>query len=507
MSRARRVIEGLGVSYLSFPIKAGIRLLVTPFYLSRLGPELMGFNSFIGEAMTYFQLMDAGVGTGLTAVVSRDLQPDASDSERESIQRKLRAGGQVQMFFALLSVIGSLVLASLIGSMVSGLPPEYLGMARVCTVLFGLAFALYLSSGVYKAVLIGRQLIAHNTMLSTFAAILGAVVGVLLVGSGWLLYGLAVASLVPAGFFFVQSRVRCRRLGVQIQPTRGPVEMGAAKEVISLSAWILLASFGGMLSMSSARIILGLVSSQGMVAVNEYALLLAAPIMIRLQANRIPAVVRPGLTQLAHSESGTIRAPEIARLLVKVAGLTGAAAFSVIHLVNGAFVKRWVGSEYYAGDLANTLAAILIGLSIWLFGFKALMEVRFKYKDRSFAFLAAGLITAGLSITLAPSSGISGVLLAAIIGEVVAGAIWLIPANFFWMLRPEGKFRRALSLIWFPIVAVMVFASIKLVIPPVPPTWLWVILAPAVVVCLTFVPGLLWLRRDLMVFVRDLRSA
>jgi O-antigen/teichoic acid export membrane protein len=509
MSRTRRVREGLGATYVSFLVKAGLKLAVTPFYLARLGPELMGFNSFIGGTIAHFNLMDFGIGTGLTAIVAKDLQPGASESEREAVRRTLRAGGQIQVFFALVAVVLSVAIASFVELLAKGLPEEHVRMAQISTVIFGLSFALYMASRVYKALLVGKQLIALNTLLSVLAAILGAAVGVGLVAAGWSLYGLAIAAVSGAIFFFVQVRWRARRLGVRLQLLQAPIEFDGMRKLARLSVWIFLATVGGLFSLNSARIILGLIPSQGMSAVNKYALLMAVPTMIRLQANRISVVVRPGLTQLMHSETGGDRARELARLLVRVTGILGAVVFAGIFFVNGAFVMRWVGLEYFAGATANFLVAVLVALTVWLFGFKVLMEVRFDFKDRGLAFLAAGITTVALSIALAPSHGISGVLAAGIAGEVVAAMIWVIPSGMRWLVRRDARIRDVTSLVWLPMGLVFLSAYVGAVARPLPASWLWIIGSSFLIALLIGGSGLIWLRADLAKYahLRNTRDA
>ena len=505
-SRTRRAVEGLGGSYLSFVVNGAIRLVVTPFYLARLGPELMGFQSFIRETINYFQVMDLGIGTGLTAIVAKDFQPGSDISDREAVRLKLRAGAQLQLLLAVFAVVLSVVLASSLRFLAQGLPKEYLGMARVCTIAFGLTFAVYLGSRAYKSFLVGMQLIGQNALFSMISASLGAGIGVALVAQGWSLYGLAAASLFGAGFYLVQVRWRSQRLGMRLGVLERPLELAAMRDLAGLSAWVLLASAGALMSLHSARLILGIVPSQGMSVVNMYALLVTAPSLIRIQANRISVTVRPGLTQLAHSESGEDRAKQVGRLLVRVSALLGASAFLGIWLVNGAFVERWVGPEYYAGDLANLLVAILYGLSVSLFSFKVLMEVKFDYRRRGMGFFAAGILTAALSFVLVPFYGIEGVLVAAIVGEVVTGLAWFIPLGMRWLTRPGHSLRTLGSLISAPLVIVLAGALAAAMLGPVPSSWPGIIGASTGILVTTGSLGALWLRSDVREYLNRRRA-
>ncbi len=97
MSRSQRVLEALGMNYVSMAIRTLIKFFLTPFLLTYLGPELMGFRSFVRGYLNYFQLTDLGVKGAISALVAKDFQPGAP--LRRRLLRTLRAGGQIQLFF------------------------------------------------------------------------------------------------------------------------------------------------------------------------------------------------------------------------------------------------------------------------------------------------------------------------------------------------------------------------------------------------------------------------
>jgi O-antigen/teichoic acid export membrane protein len=451
VGRTRRVVEGLAASWVSFAVKAGVRLLVTPFYLSRLGGDLLGFNSFIQGIIQYFQVMQLGVGPTVQAIVARDWHPGISEEDREAVRRKVRGGGQLQHALALVAVLLSLGLALVLESVAQGLPARYLFMAQVCTVLFGVAFALQLSSNVFSAALVGRQRIGENTLYGMGSALLAAGVGVVLVARGWLLYGIAVGAVASGVYLVVQVRWRSHRLGMGTGIFRLPIEWGALKEVFSVSGWVVLASIGGLLSFQSARVVLGIIPYLGMAAVNKFSLLVAVPQLLRIQANRLAVVSRPGLTQMVQNSGERERTRQVALLMVKAMGLVAATLASGILLLNGRFVPLWVGVEFYAGDISNVLVAILTGLIVWQFSFKVLLEVLFRFKYRAFVFLAEGVLVAALSLVLAPHWGIAGVLAAGIIGELCVVFPFSTVPMLRWLSGGDGQGTVAFfSVVWVP---------------------------------------------------------
>lgn len=245
MSRSKRVLEALGASYFSFAIRVTIKFLVTPFFLTYLGPELMGFRSFIMRLLNYVLLTGFGVKSAIIAIVSKELQPGSSKEKKDSVIRILRAGGQFQLVIALLILLFSFVLATSLGSFSQGLSEENLDVSRWCTILFGLCISISIVSGVYSGTLTGLQLIAQNQLFNLAGALLAAAIGVLLVYFGGSLYGVAIAWIVSATFVFLTLRWRIAKLGISLRLFRPPIERRAMPKLFKLSGWIFLASVGG----------------------------------------------------------------------------------------------------------------------------------------------------------------------------------------------------------------------------------------------------------------------
>jgi O-antigen/teichoic acid export membrane protein len=496
VSRSRRVLEGVAANYFSLMVTVGVRLLVTPFYLARLGGELLGLNSFVRDIIGYFQVMQLGVGPGVEALVAKELQPGASQEQQATVRKKLRAAGQLQQVVAVLAVLLCCGLAFVIDKLAHGLAPELVLMARICTVLFGLGFALQLSSTVFSGLLVGKQMIGRNTLYSLISKLLVAVIGVVLVALGWSLYGLAVAALISSLFLFAQLRWRSAKIGFSLGLLKRPVEWGSFKPVLSIGSWITVASIGGLLTYQSSRIILGVVPSLGLETVNKFSLLVAVPTMLRSQINRVAALTRPGLTQLAHGTE-TDRARPVSRLLVKTVGLLASIAGVGIWYVNGGFVVRWVGAQYYCGDRANLLVAALFGTTIWLFIFKMLMEVRFEFRRRSMIQLSAGVLTVALSAALAPTRGIEGVLLAALISETAVVVPLIVIPMLSWLAAGQSIVGTTFSLVSVPLLLLAAAALLSRLDPPRPTSWIGIVLAALVIGGCGLVAGFAWLWRDL----------
>lgn len=497
MSRTQRVIEALGANYLSFAITALIKLFITPFFLGYLGPELMGFKSFIRELLCYFQLTGFGVKPGIAAIVSKEFQQGSSMHQEESLIKIIRAGGQFQQMIALIALLFSGALAVWLGFFSYGLSGENLAISRWCTIIYGLCLSLSISSGVYSGILTGSQLIAQSTLYNLFGNALTACIGALLVYVGWSLYGVASASLVSAAFVFFQLRWRTTKLGIRLRLFQPPLERDSMPRLFKLSGWIFLAFLGGLLSTQSSQIILGITPGLGMSAVNQFMLLVAVPYMLRHQTNRFSVILRPGLIQLYHSGVEPERMRRLASLVVRLTGVMAATSFVGIFLINGWFVMRWVGTQYYAGDQCNVLVAILIGLTIWTFGFKVLLEVRFKYRRRGLTFFASGLLTAGLALVLARRLGLPGVIIAGIISETLIIFPFIVYRVLSWLFYGKSWIRELIYISWLPLLLITLGILVRSNMTYQPSSWMEVIMSAFLVGSICMIAGGIWLWSDL----------
>jgi O-antigen/teichoic acid export membrane protein len=457
----------------------------------------MGLRSFVSETLRYVRLAGLGGKTSVAAIVAKDLQPDITQNEKQNVMKTLRAGGQIQQVFAFLGFSATVIIAMELDSFSQGLSLENVAMAKWCTIIFGLSFSLYLASGVYSGILTGKQLVGQTSLYNSIATVIGTCVGVLLVYIGWSLYGVAMASLVAAVIVFIQYRWRTAKLGIRLRLFRRPLEKDAMPRLLKLGGWILIAAVGALLGYNSSRIVLGITPGLGMTAVNQFALLATVPIFLREQANRISVILRPGLTQLYYSGADTTKIHKLAFLLLRLTGTLGATAFVGIWLINGAFVVRWVGAEYYAGDLANLLFAILTALTIWTFGFKVLLEVRFEYRRRGLAFLATGLTSVVLALVLVRRFGLSGALIAGILAEMLIIVPLVVSRVLSWLFHGQSGIGVFVRISWLPCLLILLGIGLRWKVSYRPSSWPEVIVSALLIGTVYLFVGGIWLWPDL----------
>jgi O-antigen/teichoic acid export membrane protein len=497
LSRSRRVLQALAASYLLFAVKSLARFFVTPFYLAALGAELIGLQAFIRETLSYIQLTNLGVPRAIAAVVARDAQEGRTPEQAEGSLRELRAGAQVQQLLSCAAILLSLVVAANLEHLAQGLPAESLEMARWCTIAFGIVLYFELLSGVYASILDGKQLIAQKSLYEVCRSLLDAGVGVALVYIGWSLYGLAAAALVSVIILLVQLRWRTGREGVRLRLLSPPLERDKMRSMLGLSGLMLVMAAGGLLSTQSARVILGLTPGLGMEAVTRYSLLMALPAIVWSQSNRFSILLRPGLTQLHHSDESKDKLVRLAVLLLRGSSFLAAAGFLMVWLVNGSFVVLWVGAEYYSGQLCNWLAAVLVAERVLLFPYSVLLQARFEFRRVARASIVAGILNVALAVILLRPLGLAGVLAASVLSDLLVFLPAFAGPVLAWITRDRSALKVVASIIHVPVLFLGAWVVILMTVAPELRTWTELIVASGVLAGSGLVVAGCWLWRDL----------
>ncbi len=497
MSRTKRVIDALKASYVSLAIKSALRIFVTPFFLYHLGAELMGMRSFIREFLNYINTVNFGIPTAISALVAKNIQPGRDPQDNPKILKMLRAAGQLQQLIAVIAFFIAIIVAIFLNKIVEGLPAENLQMARVYTLLTGFVIALTLSSGVYAAVIKGLQYIAQSTYYNIINTLLTTILGVVLVYFGWSLYGLALAALIGVLFFFVLVRRLASRAGIRLQLFRPPLEYGSIRGLLGISGWVFAASIGGMLSLQSSRVILGITPGLGMVAVNKYSLLMALPMIIKTQSNRFAILMRPGLTQKYHNDNANDGASKIISVLLRFYSFISVFVFVFLWQINGVFVKRWVGQQYYAGDTANLLVALATSMFVFTFSYKMLLQVRFEFKRRGLVSLVNGITNFTAALVLVHYYGIRGVIFAVLIGETFIALPWIVMYVIRTTTGGRSVFEFIKDTFLIPLLLLIIWVIIGVNVHYYPNTWFGIILILLIVATSFFISGWFYLRNDL----------
>ncbi len=491
--RSRRALVGLVTGYISFVFYSLLRFFITPYFLRVLGPELMGLRAFIAETINYTKMTNFGISSAVTMITAKEYPPSTEGEISPSTLAKLKTGGQMQHLLSVLSIIAAIFVAIFLDKLAKGVPAEHLMMGRAFVLAYGIGMAFFLAGRLYSALLVGRQRFKLTNIVGFVLFGLDGGLGVLLVWLGWSLYGIGLAyvftNLIVISFLIYYTR----REGIILKIFSSGFNREAAPEVLKIGGYLLLSTIGVSLSFESFRFILGINSSMGMVAVNQITLLITVPLMLDGLMTRVLQVLRPGMVELQYSGDNPEKLQDLGILAMKVLGVMTSALIAYTVLLNGHFLKLWVGEEHYAGDMANIFVAIYIATHLWMGGPKILLHIRFEFKRYGISILAAGLISIALMLLLVSRFGISGVLISAVIGELAVILPFVVVHIFRWLTTGRSSILVTLKTVIIPILITVSWLYIGTLIDWRPSTWLGLFIAVSIVMGTCAGIGLLWL--------------
>lgn len=352
MSRTRRAWAAAGFSYAQTAVAIVNGIVLIPFILKAIAADQYGLWLASVELVGLIGLADLGVLNVLPMLIAQE------DGRRdgEAIRRLVSAAAAVACATAVAMAVIALILLFAFAKTqtVSGDQSAVLG--PLLTFL-----ALQLASYPLRAflgLLVGRQDVNFWGVLfvATEAARAVATLGLLWAGVG--LYALAVAqggaALAISVGVLLRAFIAHR---AYVLPWQRP-DLASARLLVveGLGAW--LACAGWKLSTgSSGLILLALSGNPALVAVYATTAKVATVLTPRIWTLTDSALV--GLAQL-YGEGRLARCGEVGDVLLKLT-LFVAGGFALGLLAfNPAFVRIWVGPEFYAGPAVNILIAVSV---------------------------------------------------------------------------------------------------------------------------------------------------
>ncbi|MBN1295825.1 glycosyltransferase [bacterium] len=496
-SRSDRAIRGLSASYLVTAVNLVVKFFLNPFFLKILGPQLMGLRIFAAEILAYTSFADVGLGETVRILTARHLQGDPRREDYQRTLKQLKAACQIQHILALFIVVIAVIMATRMELVVEELPLELLPMARIFLVISGFAVALNFSTVTYRAFLQGQQILAQTSLFMLIATFVNNGLGFYLVYKGYSLYGIAVALVTTALVNTLMMRIRAHMTGISINPFKPPVEFSHFGSLYRISIWVFLADMGRIMLNSINKVISGFHPEMGLEFVTVVSFLMVLPMTLGSQGNRLAAVIRPGLTQQYHSIEGRKRRLQTVRNLLRLTAVMGVAVFACSWIMNGPFILKWVGRDYYPGYMANMFGSIIAASIVIYMSLQAVMETVFRFRIICIAQMVTVIVTLIGSLLFIDRYGVTGILGS----QAIAHLIFQIPALLVPALFLFHR-RRNLSAAFLDIYAVPLlvlgfwiiferFVTIQL------DSWPGIIGTGAAIFCLTLLAGIIWLWGDL----------
>lgn len=394
-----------------------LALVMTPFFLRRLGPAPYGvwlLATTLTFANGYLGLADLGLqGAGVRLVAEARARGDV-----DAVNRLLSTATVV--FVALGVVLGAaLAGASSALTSVFGIDPTLRDAARLVFLLVGVQVALDLPGAGFLAVIEGHQRYAALRTIEVGTRVLWATAAAAVVLRGGGIVALAVSSLAVAALGLAATVALAHRVEPRLAPRPAAVTAAGVRSLVGAGGGLLVLRVSSVLYRQIDRAVVGVVLGAAAVARYEVAYkihALAAAVLTVAPAAVMPAAAYLGVA----ADRDALRALYLRGTRYAVVLATAVSLAAIVHA--RAVVETWAGAAY--GDLTGVVRVFLaypVLASVHVVGISMLVGLgRMRRVVQLGPFgVAVNLV---LSVVLAWRFGLAGVVWATVAGSLV---IWV----------------------------------------------------------------------------------
>ena len=421
-SRTRNTLLGSLFIYGQFLTALAATFFVTPLILRTLGAREYGIWLSTGELVGYFLLLDFGVSAILPWLIARADGQQRRPELRQLLVNALAVALGLALLFSLVTLAawdrlpGALRLTGGEWQALGG--PLFL---LVVLLLANLPLNLPLS------LLAGLQDVRFVGALNLLKALLGPLLtaGLLLTGHGFYALALGTALLSPLGG--VAAFVRARKLVPDLLQHWPAPTFGSTARLFreSIGSW--LGSAGVQLMERSSAVVLVFMGSPTAVPV----LVCTSRVgqILTQIAWVVPDSSLVGLAQLS-GEGKPERVREVMLSIIRFSLLLAGLMACAVLAINPAFVRIWVGKQFFGGLTLNLLLAAEVCSATLTHALVTIIAVQGHRLSVGLATLLQGAIYILLALVLARRFFLEGLLLA----DLIAPLCSTVPLGL-WVLR------------------------------------------------------------------------
>ncbi len=412
MSRSKRFISGLLTGYASIGVNILYTIASIPLALHYLSKEEFGIWALVTQLSGYLLLLEFGMRGSIARALS-DHKDDVTDGVYGSI---LRTGTRVFIIQGFAIILLGCLFAWL-GAPLLKLPAD---LVRIFTILMGIQALI---CGVTLATeAIGSPLWCHQRLdVSNLITGINLVVSfiTLWIGFhlGWKLYSLILSSAIGLLVSTTTTYFSCRFL--KLYPPlehRGNYSPILFRELLHFGSGLFMMNLGAQLTSASQVIIISRLLGVEVAAV--WAISTKLYNMSQQFVSKVLEASAGGLTEMfARGESQKLK--QRFQDVTKISAIFAVTTGTGIALINGPFVEIWTDGKITWEPWNNYLLGCLLFTTSVTRCHIGLVGVTKHIRGMKYINLAEGIIFVGISISLARLFGITGILGAAIICNVM----------------------------------------------------------------------------------------
>ena len=382
-------------------------LIVSPFIVGGLGSSMYGIWQILGQLTGYSKMADSRA----TQVLKWTIAKKKNIATEAELQTDLSSAFIVTLIsMPIVLIIGSIL--SWYAPIITKAEPQYFTLIRVASSLLILSLVIARVFDIYECILRGMNLSFKRMGFRTLLIVLGGVLKVAAILLGYGILGLSVVQIlitIITGlviYSIVKKNVPWFGFGKT-----------SYKEVVSftkLSGWNMANTTAITLLGQSDKIFLGIIA--GPVLVSTYTLTLFLPVAIGGIIFNIIVGAIPGIgTLIGLKEFGKIY--KAWRSINDLVFLMAVGAGFTIILFNYSFLSIWVGSEHFAGYVANALVMVLVIQELFVKQDGYVITATLDLKKKVFITLVSITISFVLGLLLIKDYGIVGLCISLLVGR------------------------------------------------------------------------------------------
>jgi O-antigen/teichoic acid export membrane protein len=420
MSRLRKFAHSLASGYLLLGVNAAYTLASVPLALHYLSNEEFGLWALITQIASLKLML---VDFGMTASISRILI-DHKDNPSSA-----HYGSVIQTGFWVLAVQG--ILIAIAGSGISFWLPDWMNLPGQFWHVFRwlLIGESLLLGATFSGRMFGFILSAHQRYdLPNYSAMGSFIVNlaVLWLGFKWHmgLYSLLLAYAVSLLFGIIFTGIAVRQLGLLPgKANRGRLNSTTFKELFFYGTDFFLLSIGNQLIFASqvpviTRVLgleaaatwsiaskLFMLAQQVVFKIIYYASGAQAEMMVRDERERLKSRFRD---------------------LIILAGAASVVICLAVALCNESFLKIWTHGRIFWGFKNDLLFALMMIIYSNSYCFAGLIAMTKKIRAMKYIYFIEGVLFVLFSILLARSFGLAGVMVSAIVTDLLCGGFYSV---------------------------------------------------------------------------------
>lgn len=416
--RLRHVPNNVLFNLAGYLVHVGVALLLTPTVLFYLGEVRYGVWALIVSLTGYYGIFDAGLRSGLTQFLTRSI------ASRDWIQARAFASTG---FVALLACTGLIFVSSVILALslpfFVAVPDRFIGEARICILIVGMASAVQFPLFVNAAVLTALERFDIVNVIGIATRVLTALATFFLLWTGYRLIAISIIVLAGNAFDYGLRAIVARRLLPQLSVRTEFASWAVFRSMITFGTWNALVTVGTRILAQSGIIVVG--CFMPLAAVTRFAL--AANLVQQFSNLFVPIgqVFYPAAARL-DAVGDRRRLRELYLNSTKVLTLAACGAGLIAGLLADDFFHLWIGnrlieqSQEFPG-VASLFICLILGAVFTAsqrIGYQVLTGIG-KVRTLAILFMGEAILSAALCLGLTDWYGLYGATISFLIGAAV----------------------------------------------------------------------------------------